>query len=58
MKLLRWLVDRDNMSVSARNIQQYGAAALREWSALQIEGAATLLQLRRLTRSFRSNVAA
>ncbi len=34
MKLLRWLVDRDNLSVSARDIQQYGAAALWEWSAV------------------------
>ncbi|MEY3081032.1 MAG: hypothetical protein RJA94_1017 [Pseudomonadota bacterium] len=42
MKLLRWLLDRDNMSVSARDIQQYRPAALREWSAMQKEEAATV----------------
>jgi hypothetical protein len=42
MKLLRWLLDRDNMSVSARDIQQHRPAALREWSAMQKEEAATV----------------
>jgi hypothetical protein len=42
MKLLRWLLDRDNVSVSARDIQQYRPAALREWSAMQKEEAATV----------------
>jgi hypothetical protein len=41
MKLLRWLVERNCPTVSARDIQQFGPAALREWSAVH-ETLATL----------------